>query len=105
MLIYPELYTLGYGYCLPFGYAEPVKVGNTMFGTRLSFRTRNAKRSPSGDHQCATCVCRISSEFVAMVIGNLVFYNRFSYLLCMRSHTGVKHKHLSITSLIMSHHH
>lgn len=32
-----------------------------MLGTRLSLRTRKASLSPSGDHQCATWVWRISS--------------------------------------------
>ncbi|KAG7272988.1 hypothetical protein CRUP_010172 [Coryphaenoides rupestris] len=39
------------GYCLPRGYVMPVKRGSTMLGTRLSLRTRKARRSPSGDHQ------------------------------------------------------
>lgn len=39
----------------------PVKRGKAMLGTRLSLRTRKANLSPSGDHQCATWVWRISS--------------------------------------------
>lgn len=39
----------------------PVKRGRAMLGTRLSLRTRKANRSPSGDHQWATWVWRISS--------------------------------------------
>ena len=55
------MFTFGYGYCFPLGYVMPVNRGKAMLGTRLSLRTRKANLSPSGDHQWATWVPRISS--------------------------------------------
>lgn len=56
-----SMLTFGYGYCFPLGYVMPVNRGKAMLGTRLSLRTRKANLSPSGDHQWATWVWRISS--------------------------------------------